>query len=75
MAKYLVTMPLVGYSYVTVEAEDKEEALEKAYEICCDWDENEDVECGEFYGIERVVEGNVCSHPQWRAEVEEVEEE
>lgn len=74
MAKYLVTMPLVGYSYVTVEAESEDEAKEKAYEICCDWEENENVECGEIYGIEKVVEGNVCSHPYWNISIEETEE-
>lgn len=74
MAKYLVTMPIVGYSYVTVEAENKEEAKEKAYEICCDWDTNKDVECGEIYGIEKVVEGHVCNHPMWNIDIEEVED-
>lgn len=75
MAKYSVTIPLVGYSYATVEAESEDEAKEKAYNICCDWDNNKDVECGELYGVEKVCEGNVVNHPCWNMDIEEVEEE
>lgn len=74
MAKFLVTVPLVGYSYVTVEAENEEEAKEIAYETCCDWEEDENVELGELYGIDRVVEGNVCTHPLWNIDVEQLKE-
>lgn len=74
MAKYGITMPIVGYSYVTVEAKSKEEAKEKAYEICCDWEENENVECGELYGIEKVCEGNAVNHPCWNMDIVELED-
>lgn len=70
MNKYIVTVPIVGYSYVYVEAENKSQAKSKAIEKCCDFDD-ENVELQELYGIEKVVEGNVCSHPYWRIDVED----
>ena len=69
MSKYLVTVPLVGYTYCEVEAENEEDAKEKALEICCDFDDK-NVEVGEFYGVEHVNNGNVCYHPMWDMEVE-----
>ena len=39
MAKFLVTVPLVGYSYVTVEAENEEIALDYAYHAAFDYRE------------------------------------
>lgn len=68
MSNYLVTVPLVGYTYCEVEAENEEDAKEKALDICCDFD-NENVEVGEFYGVEHVNKGNVCYHPMWDMEV------
>ncbi len=68
--KYNVTVPIVGYSTVFVEAKDEKEAIEKAFDICCDFDK-ENVELGELYGEEHVIQGNVCSHPFWDVEVEE----
>lgn len=72
--KYTVIVPIVGYTYVNVEAGNEAEAKEKALDICCDF-KNENVEVAELYGLEKVVEGNTCSHPQWEIEVEEETEE
>ena len=71
--KFCVTVPIVGYSYVTLEAENEEEAKEKAIDQCCDVD-NEDVDIEEIYGVEKVAEGNVLYHPFWNIEVEKLEE-
>lgn len=72
MSKYLVTVPLVGYSCCTVEADNEDEAKNKAYEVCCDF-KSENVDLQELYGVDKVVDGNVCTHPFWEIEVEEVE--
>lgn len=71
--RFGVTVPIVGYSYVTVEAENEEEAKEKALAKCCDFD-NEDVDIEEIYGVEKVAEGSVLYHPFWNIEVEKLEE-
>lgn len=71
--EFCVTVPIVGYSYVTVEAENEEEAKEKALAQCCDFD-NENVDIGEIYGVEKVAEGSVLYHPFWNIEVENLEE-
>lgn len=70
--EFCVTVPIVGYSYVTVEAENEEEAKEKALAKCCDFD-NEDVDIEEIYGVEKVAEGSVVYHPFWKIEVENME--
>lgn len=71
--KFDVTVPIVGYSYVTVEADNEEEAKEKALDQCCDFD-NENVDIAEIYGVEKVAEGNVVYHPFFNIEVEKLEE-
>lgn len=71
--KFDVTVPIVGYSYVTVEADNEEEAKEKALDQCCDFD-NENVDIAEIYGVEKVAEGNVVHHPFWDIEVEKLDE-
>lgn len=73
MAKYGITMPIVGYSYVIVEADTEEEAVEKAYDICCDND-NENVDIVELYGVEKVCEGNIVNHPCRNMDIEELED-
>ena len=70
--EFCLKVPIVGYSYVTVEAENEEEAKEKALAKCCDFD-NEDVCAEEIYGVEKVAEGNVLYHPCWEIEVENQE--
>lgn len=69
--KYSVCVPLVGYSYVEVEADDENDAKEKAIDMCCDFD-NSNVELQELYGVEQVVEGNCINHPFWNVEVQEI---
>lgn len=72
--RFGVTVPIVGYSYVSVEAENEEEAKEKAIDKSCDFD-NEDVDVMEIYGVEKVAEGNVLNHPFWNIEVEKQEKD
>lgn len=74
MSKYGVTVPIVGYSYVEVEAKDEYEAKEKAMDMCCDFDDA-NVELIEMYGIEHVAEGNCVYHPFGDIEIEECESE
>lgn len=74
MKKYGVTVPIVGYSYVEVEAENQEEAEKKAIEEACNF-EGENVDLQELYGVDAVVEGNVCNHPYWHIDSEELEDE
>ena len=70
MTNYVVSVPLVGYSYCYVEADNEDEAKNKALEICANFD-NGNVEIVELYGIQNVLEGNVCKHPFWNIDVEE----
>lgn len=70
MKKFIVIVPLVGYSTVFVEAENEKEAKEKALDKCCEF-ENDNVELQELYGVEDVVKGNICNHPYWNIDVEE----
>lgn len=52
-----------------------EEGLpEKPIDLSCEF-KNENVELQELYGIGKVAEGNVCSHPYWGVEVVFEEEE
>lgn len=68
--KYNVTVPIVGYSTVFVEAESEEQAKEKTLDTCCNFDDK-NVDVVEIYGVESVVNGNVCSHPFLEIDVEE----
>lgn len=68
--KYLVGVPIVGYSYVEVEADNENEAQEEALNLCCDFD-NPNVELEELYGVEHVSEGNCINHPFWDIDVDE----
>jgi len=70
MAKYIVIVPIVGVTYCSVEADSKDEAKEKAFDVCCNFND-ENVQIGELYGVEHVYEGNCVNHPQWHMEVEE----
>lgn len=72
MSKYSVCVPLVGYSYVEVEADNEDDAKSKAMDLCCDFD-NSNVEVQELYGVEHVAQGNCVNHPYWDIEVEESE--
>ena len=64
MKTYLVTIPLAGHFSVEVEAESKEQAIEKAQEA--------DPKDGElqYEYLTRFNQGNVCYCPQpWELEV------
>ena len=58
MKKYLVTIPITGGIHISVEAESKQEAKQKAFDRI----DNEGQECGEVEWdyTERVAYGNVC---------------
>lgn len=71
MKKYGVTVPIVGYTYVEVESNNENEAIDKALDLCCDFD-NKHVEIQELYGVKHVTQGNVVSHPCWHIDVEEI---
>jgi len=62
---YVVTMPIVGYASVEVEASSPKEALNKALDT--DWDKLDIIE---EYVTDTVCEGNVCHHPWNEASVE-----
>ena len=66
MPRYLVTMPVVGYIEIEVEAQSKEEAWKVA-------DSNIDVDdIVEWDTVKHVSKGNVCFHPRPHFEVEEI---
>lgn len=73
MNKYNIAVPIVGYTYCEVEADNKEEAKEKALDICCNF-EDKNVDIVELYGVEHVCQGNCVDHPLWNIEIEESEE-
>lgn len=68
--EYYVKVPIAGHACVTVEAESKEEALEKAIEVVT----IDDIE--EWEAMEQFSQGNVCYCPRpWEAEVESQDDE
>lgn len=69
MKKYGVSIPVAGYVYKEVEAESKEEALEKAF----DEGYNDD-EIAELDMYDVLVEGNVCYTYHTKVEIEEIED-
>lgn len=69
MKKYGVSIPIAGYVYKEIEAESKEEALEKAFD-----EGYKDDEIAELDMYDVLVEGNVCYTYNTKAYVEEIEE-
>lgn len=69
MKKYGVSIPIAGYVYKEIEAESKEEALEKAFD-----EGYKDDEIVELDMYDALVEGNVCYTYHTKADVEEIEE-
>ena len=69
MKKYGVNIPVAGYVYKEVEAESKEEALEKAFD-----EGYKDDEIAELDMYDVLVEGNVCYTYHTEVEVEEIED-
>lgn len=68
MKKYGVSIPIAGYVYKEVEADSKEEALEKAFD-----EGYKDDEIAELDMYDVLVEGNVCYTYQTKTYVEEIE--
>ena len=69
MKKYGVSIPIAGYVYMEVEAESKEEALEKVFD-----EGYKDDEIAELDMYDVLVEGNVCYTYHTEVEVEEIED-
>lgn len=70
MKTYEVTLPIAGHAYLTVEAETKEEALQKAFEMVT----MDNIESWE--ALEQFNEGNFCYCPTpWEADAECVSED
>lgn len=69
MRKFAVSIPIAGYVYKEVEAESKEEALEKAFD-----EGYKDDEIAELDMYDVLVKGNVCYTYHTKAYVEEIEE-
>lgn len=69
MKKYGVYVPVAGYIYKEVEAESKEEALDKVFD---EGYEDDDIQEMEMY--DKVVEGNVCHLYQSYAYAEEIDD-
>lgn len=69
MKKYGVSIPVAGYVYKEVEAESKEEALEKAFD-----EGYKDDEIAELDMYDVLVEGNVCYTYHTKVEVEEIKD-
>ena len=70
MKKYGVSIPIAGYVYKEVEADSKEEALEKAFD-----EGYKDDEIAELDMYDVLVEGNVCYTYQTKTYVEEIEQQ
>lgn len=70
MPKFSCCLPIVGYACVEVEADDEEQALDRA--LMTPWDELDIVE---EYPTDKVVQGNVCYHPMSRADIQEIEDD
>jgi hypothetical protein len=68
MKKFGVRIPVTGYVYLEVMAEDEEEAMEKAWETEATL---EDV--AEWETIEQVCKGNVCYAVENKMYAEELE--
>ena len=67
MKKYAVYVPVAGYIYKEVEAESKEEALDKVFD---EGYEEDDIQEMDMY--DSVVEGNVCHLDTSHAYAEEI---
>jgi len=66
MPKYVVDIPIAGYVSLEIEADSKEEAIDKAF---AQGFEDEDIMELEMY--EHITEGNVCSAPLNDLHIEE----
>ena len=74
MKEYSVILPFAGALFFNVEADNKEEALEKCYELLDDLPADKDAIRefdGEWDTYERICEGNVCHVSYNKVSVEE----
>jgi len=79
MKKYALEVPLVGYYWCEVEAESKEDAEEKAFELFGDLEnidtmDRTDYQLMELNPVSVIVEGNVFKGPQNEISIDEVKE-
>lgn len=73
---YWVSVPFAGSYGVSVEADDEDEAKEKALEACplitASFDEGIDGEIQEWEALEQFHRGNVCYCPEpWEIVIDE----
>lgn len=66
MNTYELTIPIVAYAFMTVQADSAEEAIEFAF------DNVREEEFEEWYPVKHIVQGNVCCHPQPHLTVKEM---
>lgn len=67
MKKYGVSVPISGYVYIEVEAENEEEALDKVF---AQGFEDDDIQELEMY--EKLIEGNICHTHHTDTDIEEL---
>lgn len=66
MTEYIITIPIAGYVTMSVEAANKEDAIDEAFQNAS----LNDIDEWDVYS--QIVEGNVLYAPQNEVEVEEV---
>lgn len=71
MKKWEVLLPVAGHVAVEVEAENEEEAIEKA--LRSENITNEDIQ--EWDVFKKIIEGNVCHAPLWEAEATPIDDD
>ncbi|MBN3351902.1 hypothetical protein CF086_16525 [Clostridium botulinum] len=69
MKKYSVYVPVAGYIYKEVEAENEEEALDKVFD---EGYEDDDIQEMDMY--DKIAEGNVCYLNTSHAYAEEIDD-
>jgi hypothetical protein len=71
MATFYVTIPIAGHILVEVEADNRADAIERAF----DSDDLSLTNCDSWEALRKFHSGNVCHCPSpWEIEVEEVKE-
>jgi hypothetical protein len=70
-----VTIPIAGYITCKLDADNKEEAIEKALEK--NWlkriELEDDFECQDINTYEKIIEGNICYIDIYEVEAEEID--
>lgn len=77
MTKYSVDIPIAGYIYAEIEANSKEEAKEKAFEL--DWNidfkSKDGASLEELDVYDKIIEGNICHLWCREIDINEIEDE